>query len=236
MTTTVANSKRKRNGRWDQMDAPYDIFSQPPLYKELYPNVSGSCRTFSIPICFRASSNIVADFNAMVVETEKWPKAFDGKTHKASYTVTQFMISTSSVEDPTHIVHPNNAYFDLTSFQRPYALAVQMSGPNTPLSSCKAVLAATPVTEECHVILAFPAPSENYNPWFRLLPAAPGLFSTPRSPNYNGSAAAGTFIADYPPPGLMRFALPWLSDMTVFQTLNGPRSVTFIKLMVTLLD
>ncbi len=238
MTTTVVNSKRPRTGRSDNANAPYDVFTQPKLYKQLYPNVSGACRTFSIPILFRSTANVLANFENMAVETEKWPKAFDGKTHKAAYTVTQFMISTDTVADPVLQTVPNNSYFTPTCMALPYALAVQMSGSNTHLTSCKAMLAATPVTEECHVVLAFPAPFEHYNPWYQTIPPAvpPGNTSTPHSPNYNGEAPQGTWIAAYPPPGIFRFALPWLYDMTQFQEWNGPAQVTFIKLMVTLLD
>ena len=237
MTTTVANSKRSRTGRADQLNAPYDVFTQPKLYKQLYPNVSGADRTFAIPILFRSKESLFANFENMAVETEKWPKTFDGETHKAAYTVTQFMISTDSVADPVFQTVPNNSYFERGSMARPYALAVQMSSANTHLTSCKAMLAATPTTEECHVILAFPAPFESYNPWYqRTPPSAAGNTSTPHSPNFNGEAPQATWIGAYPPPGIMRFALPYLYDMTQFQEWNGPAQVTFIKLVVTLLD
>lgn len=240
MTTTTLNAKRARTGNPNQLDAPYDIFSQPPLYKQLYPNVSGADRTFSIPVIFEraAGAGGLLTYDNLTVETALWPKTYDAKAHKAAYSVTQFMVTKTSVNNVATGTTTENQVFGVSTQKFPFLFNVRMTsettaqslriqtGPNTANNQ------ASSPEQEIHTVFIGESINTNITTFDPATANKNFIYNTVEK---NFVPPQATWVAQYPPPGKLEFGMYQAATPTTPMSLNGA-CVVFVKLMVTLLD
>lgn len=239
MTTTTLNAKRARTGNPNQLDAPYDIFSQPPLYKQLYPNVSGADRTFSIPVIFeRGIGAGLLIYDNLTVETALWPKTYDAKPHKAAYSVTQFMVTKTAINNVSTGTTTENQVFGTATQKYPFLFNVRMTSETTAQSLRiqtglkTANNQASSPAQEIHTVFIGESINTNITSFQPGTANKEFIYNTLEK---NFVPPQATWVAQYPPPGKLEFGMYQAADPVTPMELNGS-CVVFVKLMVTLLD
>ena len=229
------NSKRPRV-------APYEKYQQPRLYESMYQDNDGGDRSIHVSaVMGNQSPEANADFDMLQIDTSKWPQAYDGKTHKCIYNVTQIMIG-ARTEDAETASTVNGKAFGAGTQEHPYALMVQLNGPNNGATQvCKKFGSGNVFnTDQYHqLIAAFPPYASAYTVRQHTSGAESNSKFTYNQVEKVYPPGACTFSGSYPPPPIMKFAFMNLTNdpgayNQYMKMSNG--TIVYLQFLISLLD